>query len=228
MTQLVLDLPLRPAFGREDFLVAPCNAQAVAWIDCWPDWPDRVLVVHGPPGCGKSHLAAVWRNRSGAVPLRLPAQSELGTGAEAAPDRLPPGDIAHVIDDADRTLAERADTEFLLHLVNRVRAAGGWLLLTGTSPPARWPAVLPDLHSRLAAAHSVAVDLPDDALVSGLVVKLFADRQLAVGPDVVAYIATRAERSFDAIRQAVAAIDRAGLAAGRRVTVPLVRTILDR
>ncbi len=195
--QLTLDLGHRPALGREDFLVAPCNADAVAWIDRWPDWPGPALVIHGPAGCGKSHLAQVWRARS-------------GTSAGS------------VVEDADRP----DDDVALFHRFNRHAEEGGHMLLTARTPPARWPDRLPDLVSRLAAAPTVAIGPPDETLITQVVVKLFADRQLDIGPDVVAYLATHMERSFESARNLVAAADTAALAAKRAVTVPLVRTVL--
>ena len=195
--QLTLDLGHRPALGREDFLVAPCNADAVAWIDRWPDWPGPALVIHGPAGCGKSHLAQVWRARS-------------GTSAGS------------VVEDADRP----DDDVALFHRFNRHTEEGGHMLLTARTPPARWPGRLPDLVSRLAAAPTVAIGPPDETLIAQVVVKLFADRQLDIGPDVVAYLATHMERSFESARNLVAAADTAALAAKRAVTVPLVRTVL--
>ena len=57
MAQLPLDLGHRASFSGEDFLVAPCNAAAVACLDSWPDWPAPGLAVHGPEGCGKTHLS---------------------------------------------------------------------------------------------------------------------------------------------------------------------------
>ena len=195
--QLTLDLGHRPALGREDFLVAPCNADAVAWIDRWPDWPGPALVIHGPAGCGKSHLAQVWRARS-------------GTSAGS------------VVEDADRP----DDDVALFHRFNRHAEEGGHMLLTARTPPARWPGRLPDLVSRLAAAPTVAIGPPDETLIAQVVVKLFADRQLDIGPDVVAYLATHMERSFESARNLVAAADTAALAAKRAVTVPLVRTVL--
>jgi chromosomal replication initiation ATPase DnaA len=195
--QLTLDLGHRPALGREDFLVAPCNADAVAWIDRWPDWPGPALVIHGPAGCGKSHLAQVWRARS-------------GTSAGS------------VVEDADRP----DDDVALFHRFNRHAEEGGHMLLTARTPPARWPNRLPDLVSRLVAAPTVAIGPPDETLIAQVVVKLFADRQLDIGPDVVAYLATHMERSFESARNLVAAADTAALAAKRAVTVPLVRTVL--
>jgi chromosomal replication initiation ATPase DnaA len=195
--QLALDLGHRPALGREDFLIAPCNEGAVAWIDRWPDWPGPALVIHGPAGCGKTHLAQVWRARA-------------GTREDS------------VIEDADRP----GDDVALFHLFNRRAEDGGHLLLTARTPPARWQDRLPDLVSRLAAVPTVEIGPPDDILVTQVLVKLFADRQIEVGAEVVSYLVTHMERSFDAARQLVAAADTAALAAKRAVTVPLVRQVL--
>ena len=221
--QLTLDLPQRPALGRADFVVAPCNETAVAWIDRWPDWPHPVLAVHGPPASGKSHLARVWRQASGAAevtPERLNA---------AEPPELLGADALLVFEDVDRFLAAagQAEEERLLHLYNLVLQTGGQLLLTAAAAPARWRCNLPDLGSRLAAAHAVELGAPDDALIEALLIKLFSDRQLRVGPQVVRYLLARVERSFAALGAVVAAVDRAALSDHREITVPLVRRVVE-
>ena len=215
--QLSFDFPHRPAFGADDFLVAPSNEAAIGWLDRWPAWPAPALILHGPPGCGKTHLAHVWQARSGAPAL--------------PPEALTVADLpallgaagAVVVDDADRA-ADRP----LLHLVNLVAERRGHLLLTASEPPLRWPARLPDLRSRLLAMPVVAVQPPDDALLGAVLLKLFADRQLAVREDVVLLLLGRMERSVAAARRLVAALDRAALAARRRVTVSLARAVLER
>ena len=214
--QLAFDLGARPAFGRADFLVAPCNEAAVAWLDRWPDWPGPALVVHGPPGSGKSHLAQVWRARSGAGTV---AAAALAVNAPDAWREAP----ALVVEDVDRgPLDERA----LLHRYNRAQERGGHLLLTAGAPPGRWRLALPDLASRLRLAPAAALGMPDDALLGALVVKLFADRQMTVAPEVPAYLVPRIERRFDALAALVDALDRAALAENRPVTVPLARAVL--
>ena len=211
--QRTFDWGLRPALGREDFLVAPCNEAAVAWLDRWPDWPGPALAIHGPPGSGKSHLAEVWRHRSGAEALDASALPQGAASHEAA---------ALVLDGLGGRIDERA----LLHTYNSVAERGGHLLLTALAPPARWPLSLPDLASRLRVAPAVAIGLPDDALLAALMVKLFADRQIAVAPEVPAYVVPRIERSFEAVTHLVERLDRAALAERRPVTVPLVRRVL--
>ncbi len=217
--QLTLDLSLRPALGRDDFLVAPCNQAAVGWIDRWPDWPGVGVALWGGPGSGKTHLAEVWRSASKAV--------RFGPDALAR-DRL--NDVLSLSASALVDLGEHSlssDTERpLLHLHNRLRDQGQALLLVSRAPPARWKVALPDLRSRLNAIVAVRIDEPDDALLGGLLVKLFADRQLRVAPDVIAYALPRIERSFAATRRLVDTVDRAALAAKRAVTVPLVRDAL--
>lgn len=216
--QLPLDLGHRPALGRGDFLVAPCNAEAVAWLDRWPDWPAPALSVHGPDGCGKSHLARVFAARADAPVL---AAAEL---TAADPPRLFGPWRAVVVEDADRGV----DEEALLHLYNLAREAGRHLLLTARAAPARWPLlVLPDLRSRLNAAPAATIAAPDDALLAGLLVKLLADRQLKVGREVVEFLLPRMERSFADAQALVARLDGAALAARREITVPLARQVLE-
>lgn len=222
MAQLPLALPHRPALGREDFLVAPSNEVAVAWIDRWPDWPAHGLALYGPSGSGKSHLAEVWRRVSGAVALIAPDLSR----------RHPPellGDAsACALDEAEDALSTPESEERLLHLINLLRERRGFLLLTARRAPARWRAVLPDLRSRLSAVPAAELAAPDDVLIEGVLVKLFADRQLRVAPEVVRFLAARIERSFAAARAAVAALDETALAGRREITVPLARELLRR
>jgi chromosomal replication initiation ATPase DnaA len=215
MTQLALDLGLRSALGEADFLVAPCNQQAVQWLDRWPGWPAPALTVHGPGGCGKTHLARVFAARSGAPVI---AAADLAT--DLVPAQLGAARAA-VVDDADH-----AGAEALLHLYNVIAERQGHLLLTAQTPPARWPGLLPDLRSRLAAAPAVAVEAPDEALLAALLVKLFADRQIAVGEDVPLFLSRHIERSFEAARRAVAELDAAALREKRGITIPLARAVL--
>jgi len=215
--QLPLDLPHRPALGMEDFLVAGCNRAAVALVDRWPDWPAPLAVITGPEGSGKTHLAHVWQAKSGAKPV--PGLAGLDPGA------LAPG-FALVVEDVAAPLGAESERA-LFHLYNLAGEAGGHVLLTAREPPARWTVALPDLASRLTAAPTAAIGAPDDALLAAVLVKLFADRQIKIGTDVVTYLLARMERSFAAARTLAAALDRAALASGRKVSVALARTVLD-
>lgn len=219
--QLAFDLEHRPALEEEDFLVAPCNADAVAWIDRYPDWPTKALVVSGEPGSGKTHLTRVFMAKTNAVAIAV------ATLREDAVPVLPDAD-AVVIEDADTIATDSVGEEALFHLYNQARESGTFLLLTAKNPPARWPIALADLSSRLRTASSAAIGAPDDALLSAVIVKLFSDRQLMIEGSVLDYTLARIERSFDAARRFVADADRKALEKKRRITVPLVRDILDR
>lgn len=215
--QLPLTFDHRPALSGEDFLVAECNAEAVAWIDRWPDWPSPALVIHGPAGCGKSHLAAVFGAATGARNL---------SAVDLRSDPPKAGTGAVIIEDADSILEPELEAP-LFHLYNRMAETGERLLLTGLQPPGRWTIGLADLRSRLNAATAVGIGAPDDALIQAVLVKLFADRQLTIDTDVIAFVLPRMERSFEAARRLVAAADQLALAEQRRITVPLIKRVLD-
>jgi chromosomal replication initiation ATPase DnaA len=174
-------------------------------------------VIHGPEACGKTHLAEVWRARSGA--LRFETQDLSGRDAPA----LLGASRAIVIEGMESGVDERA----LFHLFNYLAQERGSLLLTATTPPVAWGVSLADLRSRLAALPAVAVGAPDDALLEAVMVKQFADRQLRIAPEVIAYLIPRLERSLAAVRRVVTQLDHAALVEGRAITVPLVRRVLD-
>ena len=218
--QLVLDLGHRAARGRSDFLVSSSNAEAVEWIDRWPAWPARALAIWGPAASGKTHLGHVWCEVSGGS-LIVPDDVRRSDGSEMrARNRY------LFVDGADQLAGDRESEEALLHLYNYMLETDGALLLAGREAPARWNVGLADLASRLKALSGAGISAPDDDLLAALMVKLFRDRQLLVGEDVVLYLVARMERSFAAVADIVAAIDSAALERGRPVTVPLAREIL--
>jgi chromosomal replication initiation ATPase DnaA len=210
--QLPLDLGHAAGSAREDLVVSAANREAVALVERWPDWPAPVVVLAGPPGSGKSHLAAIWRQAAGAVAL------EAG-GAQAMPE----GAAALLVEDADRP---GLDETALFHRINAIRARGGHLLLTARRFPAAWPVTLPDLRSRLKAATVVEIREPDDLLLSGVIVKLFADRQVEVDPHVVRFLVRRIERSLSSAMRVVEALDRAALERQTRISRGLAAEIV--
>lgn len=221
--QIPFDLGHRTALGREDFFVSPANARAVEWVDRWPDWPAPFAIVQGPPGCGKSHLCAVWARRSGA--LFIDPCTLADAGAEAA-GALAPGRPV-VIDPLDPVLGSRAAETAVFHLYNLFKEQNRTALTTLRLPPAQCAFALPDLASRLRAAPLAAIAEPDDALLAAVLLKLFGDRQIAVGHEALHYALSRMERSFEAARALVDAADRLALAEKRPVTAPLLRRMME-
>jgi chromosomal replication initiation ATPase DnaA len=216
MIQLSLDLPCHTAFGRSDFMVSQSNIAAVELIDRWPDWPSAALVMHGPPGCGKTHLAHVWQERASALIIAGEALSKA-----MLPRLLDEAPRGIAIDDADR-----ASELALLHLYNSCAERQGSLLITACRPLGSWRVELGDLRSRLLAAPVVEIRAPDDVLLGAVLVKQFADRQLRVVPEVITYLLKRIERSFVAAEQIVVRLDAAALSNGGPVTIPLARKVL--
>ncbi|MBI1261554.1 MAG: chromosomal replication initiator DnaA [Rhizobiales bacterium] len=216
--QLVFELSHRPALGREDFLVAPSNEDAVALIDAWPNWPGQAAALSGPAGSGKSHLAEVWCERSRAVPVKAQALEAADVPALVARG-------ATVVEDLE-ALNEAGERQ-LFHLINLMREEKGHLLLTAREAPAHLPLTLPDLVSRLKAMPHAALGAPDDRLLGGILVKLFADRQLHPAEPVISYLVSHMERSVAVARDLVLRLDRTALAGKRPITVPLAAEILQ-
>jgi len=215
--QLPLPFALREASDRASFLAAPCNQDALAWLDRWAEWPACTLVLYGPSGCGKTHLASIWAARADARWLDRPP-----------PIGARPATIStFVLDDVDRALRTPDDEIALLQFYNWVVERKGHMLLTARRPVAGWGLALPDLASRLRAAPAIAIGAPDDELLGAVLKKLFGDRQLKVPKDVIPYMLVHMERSFAAARMLVAAIDERALEQHRDITIRLVRAVLE-
>jgi len=214
--QLALALPHAESLTRDDFLEGPANAAGLALVESWPDWPNRTMLLVGPEGSGKSHLAAIWAERAGARSTAAHALTAAGvpgalaTGALVVED-LRPSDF---------------DERALFHLLNLAREDEASVLITARLPPSAFEVELRDLRSRLRAIPTVSLLPPDDQLFRALLVKLCADRQLNVDESVVSYLATRIERSFAAARQAVELLDSEALRRGRPVTRALAAELL--
>jgi chromosomal replication initiation ATPase DnaA len=209
-TQQRLPLGNAPNLTRGDFIVSPANAEAVEALDAWPGWPGGRLALIGPEGSGKTHLARIWADRAGATII-----DRREFDLSSMPGR------AVLVEDADRRSAD----ETLFHLIN-MADAGSSLLLTGRTPPIQWETDLPDLRSRLNALMVASLRPPDDLVLEGVLLKLFAERHIRPGKDVMPYLLRRIERSVPAVLKVVARIDEKADAEGREITRPLARDVL--
>jgi chromosomal replication initiation ATPase DnaA len=216
LRQLALALPLDPGFGEEDFLVSASNAAAHGLIDQWPAWPSRAVIVTGPPASGKSHLAAIFADRSAGRIIAARALRDADVPALAAAGAV-------VVESVDRGAL---DEEALFHLINHMQESRATLLLTARSLPTDWAITTPDLASRLRRMPVASIEQPDDGLMRALLIKLFADRQIGVDPVLIDYLLPRLERSFGAVRAAVEQLDREALARGRRVSRSFAAEVL--
>ena len=213
--QLPLDLGHGVGHSRDELVVSRANAEAAALIDRWPDWPAPVVVLAGPSGAGKTHIAEIWRDDAGAMQAPAAAMGDVAAGI---------GNRPLLIDDID---AAPVDEQGLFHLINAVRGAGSHLLLTARRFPMAWGVSLPDLSSRLKAAATVEIHEPDDLLLAGVMTKLFADRQVEVEPHVVQYLVRRIERSLATAMRVVERLDRAALEQKTRITRTLAADVVS-
>lgn len=214
--QLAFALPHAESLTRDNFLEGPANEAGLALIDSWPEWPNRVMLLVGPEGCGKSHLAAIWAEQSGARLISAHALT-----AAAVPGALATG--ALVVEDLRPS---HVDERALFHLMNLAREDEAFVLITAREPPSAFAVELRDLRSRLRAVPAVTLLPPDDLLFRALIVKSCADRQLAIDENLVSYLASRIERSYAAVRQTIELLDSEALRLGRPVTRALAAELL--
>ncbi len=214
--QLAFDLPHAESLTRDNFLEGSANASGLALVDSWPDWPNRVMLLVGPEGSGKSHLAAIWAEQAGARSTSAHALTAAGVPGALATGAL-------VIEDLR---SSEIDERALFHLMNLAREDEAFVLITAREMPTAFPVELRDLRSRLRAVPTVSLLPPDDQLFRALIVKFCTDRQLTVDETVVSYLASRIERSYAAVRQAVELLDNEALRLGRPVTRALAAELL--
>lgn len=214
--QLTLDLDHAESYARDDFLGGPSNAAALTLIDSWPDWPNRIVVLVGPEGAGKSHLATIWAAQAGARSIGARTLDDTNVPAALATGRLVVEDVA---------AAGFVETA-MFHLLNLAREEAAFVLLTARTAPATWAVRIPDLASRLRALPVIGLAPPDDTLLRAVLVKLFADRQLAVDEQLIGYVATRIGRSFADAQAVVAKLDQEAMRRQRPLTRLLAAEVL--
>lgn len=214
--QLIMPFASQPSYHVADFIRGEATAEALAWVERWPDWPYSIMLLHGPSGSGKTHLAHVFAARAGAT---LIAPERLGT---TPADQILTGNHAWVLDGM-----ERADEAALAQLINHARARGDYLLITAQQSPHRYTFRLPDLASRLKALPAAELGTPDEALLAGVLAKAFADLQLRIAPEVLMYAINQMERSYAAVQHFARTMDHLSLTRGRAVTIPLVKEALS-
>lgn len=219
--QIPLDFSGRSALGREDFLIGHSNQDAVNWIDRWPNWPAPVLIINGPAASGKTHLAAVWREKTKAEIIKPEMLiSKSADHISSVAENL-------VIDGIDPWLGYREAEETLFHLYNIFKEEQRTFLITLRMAPAHAEFTVADLASRFRAAPVANIHAPDDMLLGSVLIKLFSDRQLRVNNDVIKYILPRMERSFSAARDIVVHADQLALSRKKGISVPLMRDVLS-
>jgi len=222
--QLLLNWPINEKLAQSNFLPAASNEKAVKWIDSWPNWQRgeehfHCLIIYGPDGCGKTHLAHVWQKMS---------KAKIITGDDLENSDLISGDqLVFIVEDVDSFVNKPGRQETLLHLFNWTKEQGGFILLTARERPKKWSINLEDLSSRLLASEASKIELPDDDLLKDIMIKQFSDRQITLSKDVIKYLIARTERSFDAMRHLVKEIDNLSMSEKKKITIPVVKRVLE-
>jgi len=223
--QLTIEFDHRPSFGKEDFIVAKCNVEAVSMIDNWFNWPSFALCLYGPEGSGKTHLANVFASHVSLAanhPYKIPFIKAKDIDM-SMPHKLFEQHYCLIVED----LEELTDFEAAFHLYNLYKNEGGNILFTSKVAPARLNIPLADLRSRLNTVPAIEIQEPDDELLSALIIKLFSDRQLSISLELMNFILSNMERSFSYAKRLVSEIDTVSLAKKRAISIPVVKEAME-
>ena len=214
--QLTLELGHTPSHDEADFLVGEGNELAYGRILAFPHWPDPVTLLVGPAKSGKSHLARIFADRSGA---RYAGMDDLEALAREG------GTVPLIVEDVDRLGYDEAG---LFHLLNQSMREQRPILLTAREDIANWPLATDDVRSRARRTTAYSLELTDDIQLSQMFVKLFGDRQIKVDPRIIAYLVARMERSAEEVVILADLMDRLALAKGTAITRSIAADALDR
>lgn len=213
--QLLLNLRTIPLMGREDYIVSKTNKEAVTWLDIWPNWPSIGFIVCGPSGSGKSHMAAALKTLSNGLIIEAKDLSENKLNDLSKNKCL-------IIEDIDRFKSEN----LLLYIYNMLTERRHKLMITSNTPIANIDFKLPDLKSRLNSMTQINIGLPDDELLTNLIIKQFTDRGVIVEFEAINYLIKRIDRSFESIAKLVSAIDASSLEKSKKITIPFIKKVL--
>lgn len=212
--QYILDFPVLQSHSTDDFVIGSCNKLAAEFVQLWPNWPAHALVIAGEEASGKTHLANIFQEKSGATLLQ---------GRDLSEDKIPGFSANVIVENADMDTDEAA----LFHLFNWTRDNKGFLLLTAKTPPSKWKVGLKDLSSRLQSTQLVTLERPSEDILGATMAKQFSDRQIMVDDRVISFLLKRIERSFSAVKTVVSKMDTLSLREKSRITVPLAKKVLE-
>lgn len=218
--QLTLEMHLPKAMQQQDFFVSDSNRLAADFISLWPDWEDNTACLIGEKGSGKTHLANIWRIKTGAYFYNADEHTSLKEILTIKESYL-------ILKNLSKIMGVKENEEALFHLLNRAKLKESTILILDDMPPSKWPVILADLNSRCKALPLYKIQSPDDLLIQVLILKQFKDRQLTIMPEALAYIAKHIHRSYDAISQIVQKIDTLALSKKRGITIPLIKEVLS-
>lgn len=219
--QLPIDFVHKPFYERQDFMVAKSNLEAIKVIDEWPNWPYFAICIYGHAGSGKTHLAHIFMEnvyKKTNSPYKIPCINAKEVKIENI-YRYFEENKCLVVENLD----EKVNEEAMFHLYNLYKNEGGYILFTANTAPARLSFKLPDLQSRLNSIPAVEIKEPDTELLSAVIVKQFADRQIVVSPEIINYIINNAQRSFAYITKLIEEVDNISIAKKRAVSIPLIK-----
>ena len=221
--QLALPLTLKTLKNRENFLVSKCNQSAVKLIDNIDSWKNSkrinsipAILIHGPPGCGKTHISSIFEQQNSCITLSSIITKDI---------RLAEKGNNFIIDNFFPGTS--FSPEIVMHFLNEVTYNSGSVLFLSRFSAFDMQWELDDLNSRLRSIMSCEIKLPDEILLYSFLAKYADDKKLILTDKQCIYIIERVERSFETIIKIIDNLDRVSLEIKKKLTFDNIQDVID-
>ena len=217
MSQLTFQFPFKTSYYEQDFYVSSNNFNAFKLIEGWPNWPGKNINIYGPKGCGKTHLANIFKKKIDSIYIKAEEleniSSEIFTNKKKC----------LIIDNYKENIKE----SFFYSIINEANQNNQYIVVNSLEPLRKNNIKLKDLKSRFDTFIDLGIDLPTDDLLRVILTKSFSDKQIKVNVKLLEYIIKNIERSYEKIFKFIKDIDDASLSSGKSININLIKQVLN-
>ena len=217
--QLYFEMPNKKALGIEDYIITDSNNFAFDLIVKMVKGEINFGLISGPPYSGKTHLSKILIKNARNYKILY-----FDGDYQNILDRFEDSDF-FILENIDKAKHDKFEHE-LFHIINLAKENNKKLLMTSRKRISEIDLNLEDLKSRLNSILEAKIKEPDDQLMELLLIKIFNDKQLKIKPNIIDFLVSRLERSYESINLFIEKIDKFSLEKGKKITIPLINDLL--
>ena len=216
MSQLTFKFPFKTNYFEEDFYVSSNNFEAYKLIESWPKWSSRYINIFGPPGCGKTHLANIFKKKINSFFIKASELSNNSLYLIKLKECL-------IIDEYQNNIEEK----LFYSMLNQCHQSNQYIIVNSLKPIKTFEIELNDLKSRFDSFIDIGIDLPTDDLIRVILTKNFSDKQVKIEAKLLEYILKNIHRSYEDIFDLIDKVDTLSLSTGKPININLIKKVLN-